>query len=62
MFVAGLVVILVAAGVFLAVDLVVPDSPGPRTSGVWASGPTPRLAAGRAADLPKPHKKWRAGG
>jgi O-antigen ligase len=36
-FVAGLVMVLIATLVFVAVDLVVPDSPAPRTSGVWAA-------------------------
>jgi hypothetical protein len=40
-FVAGLAVILLTTVAFMAMDLVVPDFPGPRTSGVWATIKTP---------------------
>jgi len=42
-FVAGLVVLFLAEGVFQAVDLIVLDFPGPRGGCVWASTNKPLL-------------------
>ncbi len=55
-FAAGLVVVVATTAVFLAVDLMLPDSPGPRSSGVWASGMMQHPVAGRTADFPEPHE------